>query len=68
LGRGGEDFLGTYRYLDIVPKGRDETGARGNLSDWVRHHDRYGATAPSRRPDAGCRKRRSPAARHEEQR
>jgi predicted dithiol-disulfide oxidoreductase (DUF899 family) len=43
-GRGGEDFLGTYRYLDIVPKGRDETGPRGNLSDWVRHHDRYGAT------------------------
>ena len=40
-GRGGEDFLGTYRYLDIVPKGRDETGPRGNLSDWVRHHDRY---------------------------
>jgi predicted dithiol-disulfide oxidoreductase (DUF899 family) len=43
-GRGGEDFLGTYRLLDIVPKGRDETGPRGNLSDWVRHHDRYGAT------------------------
>jgi predicted dithiol-disulfide oxidoreductase (DUF899 family) len=43
-GRGGEDFLGTYRYLDIVPKGRDETGPRGNLSDWARHHDRYGAT------------------------
>jgi len=27
-----------------VPKGRDEAGPRGNLSDWVRHHDRYGAT------------------------
>ena len=43
FGRGGEDVLGTYRLLDIVPKGRDETGPRGNLSDWVRHHDRYGA-------------------------
>jgi predicted dithiol-disulfide oxidoreductase (DUF899 family) len=42
-GRGGEDVLGTYRLLDIVPKGRDETGPNGNLSDWVRHHDRYGA-------------------------
>jgi len=42
-GRGGEDVLGAYRLLDIVPKGRDETGPRGNLSDWVRHHDRYGA-------------------------
>ena len=40
-GRGGEDVLGTYRLLDIVPKGRDETGPRRNLSDWVRHHDRY---------------------------
>src|SRR5262249_9563983 len=41
-GRGGEYVLGTYRPLDIVPKGRDETGPNGNLSDWVRHHDRYG--------------------------
>ena len=41
-GRGGEDVLGTYRLLDLVPKGRDETGPNHNLSDWVRHHDRYG--------------------------
>jgi predicted dithiol-disulfide oxidoreductase (DUF899 family) len=41
FGRGGEDVLGTYRLLDIVPKGRDEAGPGGNLSDWVRHHDRY---------------------------
>jgi predicted dithiol-disulfide oxidoreductase (DUF899 family) len=40
-GRGGEDVLGTYRLLDIVPKGRNETGPNRNLSDWVRHHDRY---------------------------
>jgi len=39
--RGGEPFLGTYSYLDITPKGRDET-VNGNLTDWVRHHDRYG--------------------------
>jgi predicted dithiol-disulfide oxidoreductase (DUF899 family) len=42
-GRGGEDVLAAYRLLDIVPKGRDETGPRGNLSGRVRHHDRYGA-------------------------
>jgi len=42
FGRGGEDVLGTYRLLDLVPKGRDETGPNRNLSDWVRHHDRYG--------------------------
>ena len=41
-GRGGEDLLGTYRLLDLVPKGRDETGPNHNLTDWVRHHDRYG--------------------------
>jgi len=39
--RGGELFLGTYHYLDITPKGRQET-IKGNLTDWVRHHDRYG--------------------------
>jgi len=42
FGRGGEDLLGTYRLLDLVPKGRDETGPNHNLNDWVRHHDRYG--------------------------
>jgi hypothetical protein len=28
-------------YLDLTPKGRDETGPHYNLGDWVRHHDRY---------------------------
>ena len=41
-GRGGEDLLGTYRLLDLVPKGRNETGPNHNLTDWVRHRDRYG--------------------------
>lgn len=40
-GRGGEDLLGTYRFLDIVPMGRNETGPNHNLTDWVRHHNRY---------------------------
>jgi predicted dithiol-disulfide oxidoreductase (DUF899 family) len=40
FGRGGEMHLGTYHYLDITPKGREET-VRGNMTDWVRHHDRY---------------------------
>jgi len=35
-------MLGTYRLLDLVPKGRDETGPNRNLTDWVKHHDRYG--------------------------
>jgi predicted dithiol-disulfide oxidoreductase (DUF899 family) len=42
FGRGAEEVLGTYMLLDLTPKGRNETG-RGNLTDWVRHRDRYGA-------------------------
>ncbi len=38
--RGGEMHLGAYALLDITPKGRDET-INGNLTDWIRHHDRY---------------------------
>jgi predicted dithiol-disulfide oxidoreductase (DUF899 family) len=39
--RGGDLMLGTYNILDLMPKGRNETGPNHNLSDWVRHHDRY---------------------------
>ena len=42
FGRGGEETLGSYMYLDLTPKGRNETGPNHNLTDWVRHHDRYG--------------------------
>jgi hypothetical protein len=38
----GDMLLGTYHYLDLTPKGRNETGPNHNLTDWVRHHDRYG--------------------------
>ena len=39
--RGGENQLGTYNYLDLAPKGRDEDGLSFTMS-WVRHHDSYG--------------------------
>ena len=42
-GRGTEELLSTYVVLDLMPKGRNETGPNYNLTDWVRHHDRYGA-------------------------
>ena len=42
-GRGNEEVLGTYMFLDLTPKGRDETGPNFSMGDWVRHHDRYGA-------------------------
>jgi predicted dithiol-disulfide oxidoreductase (DUF899 family) len=41
--RGNEEVLGAYVYLDLTPKGRNETGPGYNLGDWVRHHDKYGA-------------------------
>jgi predicted dithiol-disulfide oxidoreductase (DUF899 family) len=44
FGRGDEGAVSTYFYLDITPKGRNETGPHHNLMDWVRHHDKYGFT------------------------
>jgi predicted dithiol-disulfide oxidoreductase (DUF899 family) len=41
--RGDEMLATTYMYLDLTPKGRNEGGPGCNLTDWVRHHDRYGA-------------------------
>jgi predicted dithiol-disulfide oxidoreductase (DUF899 family) len=40
-GRGGEEFLGAYRYLDVMPKGRDENGPYHSLADWVRPRNMY---------------------------
>ena len=63
FGRGGEETLGSYVYLDMTPKGRNEHGPNHNLTDWVRHHDRYGKAgfvAPTGRwvgaedDEAGC--------------
>lgn len=48
-GRGVEVMMGTYRMLDLTAKGRDEDGDAGGMA-WVRHHDRYDASAE----DACC--------------
>lgn len=37
--RGIEMLNGTYHFLDLAPKGRDEDPE--NPQSWVRHHDRY---------------------------
>ena len=60
--RGNEEVLGTYMYLDLTPKGRNENGPNHNLTDWVRHHDRYDASGfvdntgafVARKPAASC--------------
>jgi predicted dithiol-disulfide oxidoreductase (DUF899 family) len=41
-GRGSEQFLGIYGILDVMPKGRNETGPTHRLGDWARPHDMYG--------------------------
>lgn len=38
--RGLESIMGVYNFLDIAPKGRDESHLDFSMS-WVRHHDRY---------------------------
>jgi predicted dithiol-disulfide oxidoreductase (DUF899 family) len=38
--RGLDLLIGTYNWLDIAPKGRDEEGLDFSMA-WVRHHDRY---------------------------
>jgi predicted dithiol-disulfide oxidoreductase (DUF899 family) len=35
--RGGDILLGAHNFLDLTPKGRNET----STMNWVRHHDRY---------------------------
>jgi predicted dithiol-disulfide oxidoreductase (DUF899 family) len=63
-GRGDEMVDTTYMYLDIMPKGRNETGPGYNLGDWVRHHDRYdvagvvdagGRFVPAQASEGSCR-------------
>ncbi len=48
-GRGGEIHLGVYSWLDIAPKGRNET-KNGSLMDWAKRHDRY----PERTEASSC--------------
>lgn len=43
--RGNEEVIGAFIYLDITPKGRNET----EIMDWVRRHDEYEG-----KPAAGC--------------
>ena len=35
--RGSGEVIGTYMILDLMPKGRNESGAM----DWIKRHDEY---------------------------
>ncbi len=60
--RGLDTLVGTYNFLDLTPKGRDEDGLAFTMA-WVRHHDKYeegysvdakqGYVAPAKM-DASC--------------
>jgi predicted dithiol-disulfide oxidoreductase (DUF899 family) len=44
--RGLDILLGTYNFLDMAPKGRDEDGLPWTMA-WVRRHDEYEGAAKS---------------------
>lgn len=46
-GRGLDILIGTYNWLDLAPKGRDEGGLDFTMS-WVRRHDEYDSPEPNR--------------------
>lgn len=50
-GRGVEQLVGAYNYLDLTPLGRNENGPAFDLTDWVKHHDRYERVSPT---TCGC--------------
>ena len=45
-------LMGTYRLLDLTPRGRHEDGL-DNTMGWVRHHDRY-ESAPAAKAGGSC--------------
>jgi predicted dithiol-disulfide oxidoreductase (DUF899 family) len=59
-GRGGEEVLGIYGILDVMPKGRNETGPYHSLGDWAKPRNMYGQggmVEPNGRyhaPSCGC--------------
>jgi predicted dithiol-disulfide oxidoreductase (DUF899 family) len=42
--RGNEEVIGAFIYLDLTPKGRNET----EIMDWAKRHDEYDATDGAR--------------------
>ena len=55
FGRGLDGMINAYNWLDIAPKGRDESNMMPPMA-WVRHHDKYPQSNPSAAAakDTGC--------------
>jgi predicted dithiol-disulfide oxidoreductase (DUF899 family) len=53
FGRGLDSMINAYNWLDIVPKGRDESNMMPPMA-WVRHHDKYPQSNQPAAKDAGC--------------
>jgi predicted dithiol-disulfide oxidoreductase (DUF899 family) len=51
--RGLDILVGTYNFLDLTPKGRDEDALPWTMA-WVRHHDKYEGGKPSHSCCAGA--------------
>jgi predicted dithiol-disulfide oxidoreductase (DUF899 family) len=51
--RGLDILVGTYNFLDLTPKGRDEDQLPWTMA-WVRHHDKYEGAATSHSCCAGA--------------
>ena len=68
FGRGGEEFLGIYRFLDTTPKRRNEIGPYHSLTDWARPRNMYGkggeveANGRFHQPASACQSDESAAA------
>lgn len=48
--RGGDILIGAHNFLDMTPKGRNES----STMNWVRHHDRYESAEPVAKCCGGC--------------
>jgi predicted dithiol-disulfide oxidoreductase (DUF899 family) len=44
-GRGTEEVIGAYKYLDLTPNGRNENGPSHAMMDWMKRHDQYEGAA-----------------------
>jgi predicted dithiol-disulfide oxidoreductase (DUF899 family) len=49
--RGLDSLVGTYNFLDVAPKGRDEDNLPWTMA-WVRRHDEYGDAPKSEQSSA----------------